>query len=123
MEKTIKQTLDGMLLRREYSVAEIRFKLLNAGYIEASVNAIVTDYLERGFISNDRYVEEKVRSLIRRGYGPSYAAQLLSRQNVPFDPRDYDWKEAYQIAKRKAGSREGLKLKQYLYRRGFTYGT
>jgi SOS response regulatory protein OraA/RecX len=122
MEKTIKQTLDGMLLRREYSVAEIQFKLLRAGYIEASVSAIIADYLERGFISNERYVEEKVRSLVRKGYGPNYVSQVLSRQQLPFSAKDYDWKEAYQVAKRKAGSREGLKLKQYLYRRGFTYG-
>ena len=122
MEKTIKQTLDGMLLRREQSVAEIQFKLLKAGYIEASVNAIMADYLERGFISNERYVEQKVRSLVRKGYGPSHVSQVLSRQNLPFSAKDHDWKEAYQVAKRKAGSREGLKLKQYLYRRGFTYG-
>lgn len=122
MEKTIKQTLDGMLQRREYSVAEIRLKLLGAGYIPASVNAIITDYVDKGFISNERYVEEKVRSLMRRGYGPAYVAQVLAQKQVSINLKDLDWKEAYQVAKRKAGAREGLKLKQYLYRRGFTYG-
>ena len=122
MEKTIKQTLDGMLLRREHSVAEIRFKLLKAGYIQASVNAIIADYVDRGFISNERYVEEKVQSLIRRGYGPGYVTAILAKQQLSFNHGDFDWKEAYQVAKRKAGNREGLKLKQYLFRRGFTYG-
>ncbi|MEC7030042.1 MAG: regulatory protein RecX [Pseudomonadota bacterium] len=122
MEKTIKQTLDGMLQRREYSVAEIRLKLLGAGYIPASVNAIISDYVDKGFISNERYVEEKVRSLMRRGYGPAYVAQVLAQKQVSINLKDLDWKEAYQVAKRKAGTREGLKLKQYLYRRGFTYG-
>ena len=122
MEKTIKQTLDGMLQRREYSVAEIRLKLLGAGYIPASVNAIISDYVDKGFISNERYVEEKVRSLMRRGYGPAYVAQVLAQKQVSINLKDLDWKEAYQVAKRKAGAREGLKLKQYLYRRGFTYG-
>ena len=122
MQKTIKQTLDAMLARREYSVSEVILKLKMAGFMEASIKAIVDDYQSRGLISNERYIEEKVFSLMRRGYGPIYVSRLLSGQQLSINTNDYCWQEALSIAKRKAGHRVGIKLKQYLFRRGFNHG-
>ena len=119
MEKTIKQRLDELLARREYSSSEVRFKLQQAGYVDTSIAAIIDDYVERDFISNTRYRDEKVAALMRKGYGPVYAMQILKQHGISFNPQDYDWSEAYQVARRKAGNKEGMKLKQYLYRRGF----
>ena len=121
-QRTIKQALDAMLERREYSVFEIQRKLAQAGFIQASIDAIIRDYEDRGFISNARYVEERVLSLMRKGYGPFYIKMLLAKQQLSFSPSDYQWREAYQIARRKAGNREGIKLQQYMFRRGFKVG-
>lgn len=121
-KKTIKQVLDDMISRREYSVLQARTKLLKMGFIEQSVNNILSDYTQKGFLSDKRYAEERAWSLMRRGYGPLYVTQKLKLEGVAFQKEDYDWKEAYQVAKRKAGLREGLKLRQYLYRRGFVNG-
>lgn len=121
MQKTIKQTLDAMLARREYSSHEVVAKLRMAGYIDASIFAIIEDYQQKGLLSNDRYTEEKVYSLIRKGYGPNYVSRLLSQQGLSFNISDYCWNEAKLIARRKAGSREGVKLKQYMFRRGFSH--
>lgn len=122
MSKTIKQTLDDMLLRREYSESEAKLKLIQKGFISESVDAIVSHYIELGFISNNRYAEERVFSLIRKGYGPNYVRQVLKQHGLSMPKQDFSWHEALSIAKRKAGKRTGLKLRDYLYRRGFVYG-
>lgn len=121
LKKSIKQVLDDMLARREYSVAEAKRVLLSKGFLDASIENIVAVYTERGFISNERYREEKIFSLMRKGYGPIYVKHQLALRGVSFQKDGYNWSEAYQVAKRKAGKREGLALKQYLYRRGFTH--
>ena len=122
MERTIKQVLDAMLERREYSVYEVRFKLGRLGFIDASIDAIIEDYVTKGYLSDERYAEEKVLSLMRRGYGPFYVKGILSQMNLSLNAKDFDWQEAYRIAIRKAGNREGVKLRQYLFRRGFRLG-
>lgn len=122
MNKTIKQVLDDMLSRREYSRSEVAYKLRQKGFVEESVDNIVSHYVEIGYISDERYTEQKVRSLMMRGYGPGYIRQILKQAQLTFHQRDFDWREAYAIACRKAGSREGLKLRDYLYRRGFIQG-
>ena len=122
MERTIKQVLDGMLERREHSVYEVRSKLGRLGFINASIDAIIEDYVTKGYLSNERYTEEKVLSLMRRGYGPFYVKSVLSQMNLNLNTKDFDWQEAYSVAVRKAGNREGVKLRQYLFRRGFMLG-
>lgn len=122
MERTIKQVLDGMLERREHSVYEVRTKLGRLGFIDASIDAIIEDYVTKGYLSNERYIEEKVLSLMRRGYGPFYVKGVLSQMNLNLNTKDFDWREAYSVAVRKAGNREGVKLRQYLFRRGFRLG-
>lgn len=120
MSKTIKQVLDDMLARREYSLLQVRRKLLAKGFLEQSVNNIVAEYESRGYLSNERYGEQRAYALIRNGYGPYYVRQKLKQEGVELKGQ-FDWKEAYQVAKRKAGNREGQALKQYLFRRGFGY--
>lgn len=119
MKKTIKQVLDGMLARREYSALQVKQKLSSLGFLEDSIDNIIEVYTERGYLSNQRYQAERVLSLMNRGYGPFYAKQKLRQEGVEIHSEDFCWKNAYQIALRKAGEKKGLALKQYLYRRGF----
>ena len=122
MSKTVKQVLDDMLSRREHSAYEVKIKLMQKGFIRESVDAIVSHYLELGLISDTRYAEERVYSLIRKGYGPHYVRQVLKQHNLQMPHIEFRWSEGLEIAKRKAGSRTGLKLRDYLFRRGFLYG-
>lgn len=121
MKKTIKQVLDGMITRREYSILQAKRKLLSMGFIQESIDNILDDYEKKGYLSNQRYQEERVLSLMRRGYGPFYVKQKLQQEGVTMDSRNLDWTEAYRVAIRKAGKREGHLLRKYLYRRGFNY--
>lgn len=121
MSRTIKQVLDGMVARREYSVLQAKQKLLGMGFVERSVDDIVAHYVELGYLSDQRYLQERVYSLMRRGYGPFYVKQKLRLEGVNMDTRGFDWKEAFKVAKRKAGKREGHLLRQYLFRRGFNH--
>lgn len=109
-----------MLARREYSLQQARRKLLGMGFIEQSVNNILLEYESRGYLSDQRYREERIYALMRKGYGPYYVKQKLQQEGVEMKGQ-FDWKEAYQIAKRKAGNKQGPALRQYLFRRGFGY--
>lgn len=121
MKKTIKQVLDGMITRREYSILQAKRKLLSMGFIRESVDNILDDYERKGYLSNQRYLDERVQSLMRRGYGPFYVKQKLQQEGVSMGSRVFDWTDAYKVAIRKAGKRKGPLLRQYLYRRGFNY--
>ena len=122
MNKTIKQVLDDMLARREYSQFEATSKLRQKGFVAESIDNIIAHYVELGYISDARYVEQKVRSLMLRGYGPGYVRQVLKQGRLSFCADHYDWQDAYQVAQRKAGNKTGLKRRDYLYRRGFIQG-
>ncbi|MDC3180963.1 recombination regulator RecX [Gammaproteobacteria bacterium] len=121
MSQTLKQLLVEMLARREYAVSEAKKKLLLKGYSQDETDQVLAQFIQQGLICDQRYIEAKVGSLQIRGYGPMYVKIFLSQMGLDFNPRDYDWSDAYQVAARKAGGREGVRRKQYLYRRGFTH--
>ena len=121
MNNELHQVLSQMLSRREYAVNEARSKLLQKGYQQDDVEAAIAMYVYHDWLSDERYVSAKVASLQSRGYGPIYVKMLLGQMGLDIEPQDYCWQDAYAVAKRKAGGKEGLKLKQYLYRRGFTH--
>jgi SOS response regulatory protein OraA/RecX len=120
MSLEVEQALLSMLSRREYAVNEARQKLHQKGYSTDDIEPVMQDYVARRLICDERFKIAKVGSLQARGYGPNYIKMLLAQMGLSFYQDDFDWCQAYQIALRKAGRKERIKLKQYLYRRGFT---
>ena len=120
MKIAIRQALNKMLASREYNQCEAKQVLQSKGYAEEDVEAVLSEYIQKGWLSNQRYIEQKVCSLMARGYGPGYVKQVLQQSKLEACLSDFSWREAYLVARRKAGKKEGMALKRYLYRRGFT---
>ena len=108
-----------MLAQREYSQQEAIQKLMHQGYVRGDIDDVIDEYVQKGWLSNARFIDQKVSSLMARGYGTSYVQQVLRQQGVEIQASEYQWQEAYHVALRKAGKKEGFALKRYLYRRGF----
>lgn len=117
----IEQSLVRMLERREYAEKEAQRKLVSKGHDATLVSEVIAEYVARGWLSDERFTLRKVESLQSRGYGPLYVKSMLAQYGLNVDLKAYDWQVAYAVAKRKAGSKQGMALRQYLYRRGFSY--
>ena len=117
---TLETILNEMLQKREYSVKQAHELLTKKGYPSSVVDQLLARYIKCGWLSDDRYIKITVQRLMERGYGPYYVQQVLRQRQLEIEVKDFDWDEAYRVAARKAGNRQGIKLKQYLYRRGFT---
>jgi len=96
-ESVTKRAMD-LLARREHSVYELRRKLDTRGLDPGLVDAAVTDLVDRGLVSDERYTETMVRSRRARGHGPLRIRADLKRNGVDgsvidrwLDPDDPDW--------------------------------
>jgi len=71
-----------LLARREHSRAELRRKLaLQAGEGGVDLEALLDDFTSRGWLSEERFVEQAVRAKARR-YGPLKIAQHLREKGI-----------------------------------------
>jgi regulatory protein len=70
-----------LLARREHSRAELRRKL--APHVEEGVDleALLDDFAKRGWLSEERFVEQTVRAKARK-YGPLKIAQHLREKGI-----------------------------------------
>ena len=115
MHKIINQ----MIVRREHSTYELRSCLRMKGYHSEEIDALLSGYEEKGYVCNKRYAQEKIRGLMARGYGPIYVRQLLKQHHIEIDASEHDWADSYRVAIRRAQGKSGVKLKAFLFRRGF----
>ena len=69
-EKDYRQVALGLLARREHAARELIIKLVGRGMPESEAEGLVNELVRRGLQSETRFVEEFVRSRIRRGAGP-----------------------------------------------------
>lgn len=71
-----------LLMRREHSERELRFKLQQRDY-EAAVNDVVlAQLIDEGYLSNARFAEVFVRSRHERGAGPLKIRAELRKRGV-----------------------------------------
>lgn len=71
-----------LLARREHSRAELRRKLAQqAGEEGIDLEALLDDFTRRGWLSEERFVEQAVRAKARR-YGPLKIAQHLRGKGI-----------------------------------------
>ena len=119
-----------LLVRREHSRAELARKLLPHAESEAAVNAVVDLLQSKKQLSDERFAEERARSLSRK-YGAAMIRQDLKERGVAEEivervSADGDLERARAILSRKyrqpATAREELaKRARFLQSRGFSY--
>jgi regulatory protein len=119
-----------LLVRREHSRAELVRKLLPHAESEAALNAVVDLLQSKKQLSDERFAEERARSLSRK-YGAAMIRQDLKERGVADEivervSPDGDLERARAILSRKyrqpATTREELaKRARFLQSRGFSY--
>lgn len=124
-----------MLGQREHSCAEIRQKLKRKfSALEISrIDGLIEEFVERGWLSDQRFAEVLVRSRANRGYGPYYIRRELATKGIDdtqaegaLETAEADWCEiaAGLIGRRfpEAGCDLQVweKAARFLQRRGFS---
>ncbi len=116
----LKQSAYGLLAKRDYSVAELTAKLkvqwqkivLKKGTAEReedapddSVNAVISECLERGYLDDARFAAQFVRSRVGRGHGPNRIRQDMRNKQLgslvidgALFEAEVDWSEEAQKA-------------------------
>lgn len=92
-----------MLGQREHSCAEIRQKLRRKfSALEVScIESLIEEFVERGWLSDQRFAEVLVRSRANRGYGPYYIRRELATKGIDdtqaesaLESAEIDWYES-----------------------------
>ncbi len=81
-KKDYRQVALGLLARREHAARELIIKLVGRGMPESEAEGLVNELARRGLQSETRFVEEFVRSRIRRGAGPVKICVELRERGV-----------------------------------------
>lgn len=123
----------GLLARREHSAQELRQKLQKKGLSKDDVAVAVLACQERGYQSDMRFCEQFCRLRIQQGYGPIRIEQELKARGIAaplieltVHGHTIDWDNiVLQLIQKKTKGKllsnlqERLKIKRYLYYRGF----
>ena len=117
-----------LLARREYSQKELIQRLMRQ-YPESEVIEVVSECIKRGFLSDERFVESRIRHRIQQGYGPLWIEQDLRQDGIDSDlievhlPTDEDFwvEQAFQLIQRKFANKDtnSPKFQRYMYQKGY----
>lgn len=132
-EQTARRLALGMLARREHSVAELSRKLAQRGLDDDVIEATVATLQAERFLSEERFVEQIVRSRIERGDGPMKIRAELAQRGIAaaeaereLESQDPDWAELAETQRRKrfgagipAEFAERARQARFLQQRGF----
>lgn len=118
------------LTRREYSEQELRQRLAKIHPFD-DIEAAITICKTQGLLSNERFVESRIRHRIEQAYGPRFIAQDLVSQGIEADliaaylsDDDEFWiEQAVRLLSKKhrdLSCDKKIKTQRYLYQRGFS---
>lgn len=120
---------------REYGHMELRDKLLKKDFDENQVNDVLQQLIDKGLLSEQRYVDSYIHSYAVRGVGPIKIRMQLSQKHVAdkdiqagFERSEEDWQaHLLQVWRKKYGgkhpvdAREHQRQTRFLMHRGFTH--
>lgn len=128
--KTGRQRLMRLLARRDYSVHEATTKLELDGYDQATIRAVIGEFVGQRLLSDARFADVFVRSKVLAGWGVGRIERELKRRGIDVGaiegwPDDYleqdESERALELARRKQvrPPNEFAKLVRFLVNRGF----
>jgi regulatory protein len=83
------------LARREYSAAELRWKLAAKGFPDTVITQVLSDLAQKGFQSDSRFAENYARSRAEKGYGAYRIQQELKQRGIENEEQsvvgEWDW--------------------------------
>ena len=129
MNKIMQHAL-RFLTRREYSEQELRQRLSKI-YALDEVDGVIACCKTQGLLSNERFVESRIRHRIAQAYGPRFIEQDLSLHGIEADSINaqliYDDDFWIEQASRLLAKKyrvltvdQKIKAQRYLYQRGFS---
>lgn len=130
--KAYQQAL-AILAGRDHACAELESKLRNKGHEIGPAKTAVYQLAQQGWVSDERFCEQFVRSRFEQGYGPLRIAHELEHKgvneqiiNTVMEPYKDHWLEAGRQAYSKRfgdsapkGLKQHARYRRYLYQRGF----
>lgn len=122
-----------LLARREHSCVELESKLSTKGFNQEQIASAMEQLHKHGLQSDERYLEDFVRSRVLRGSGPLKIAHELRTRGIDastlqnyLEIQDIDWlqvaKETYQKKYRsneEIDAREKAKRVRFMQSKGF----
>lgn len=127
----------AMLARREHGAFELAQKLLQKGYVQDEINAVIAECQRLGLQNDERFATTLCSARIRQGYGPRRIRQDLQQVKIDSalieqtlnDERDNwmmyarkVWEKKYKLQK-DTSFKALQKQKQFLLYRGFSSNT
>jgi len=125
---TCRESAERLLSYREHSPKELRIKLMARGFSHQEITSCIEELQDLDILSEQRYLQVKLQSLIQKNYGPRHIQMVFEQQKIPVSSQQIE--DAYtelgsspaqQILNWVGGRRklEGDKLKAKLWSRGF----
>ena len=71
-----------LLSRRDFCSGELRETLVAQGFEPATVQGVVDEFIERGYLNDERYTEQYVTQHAERGQGPLRIERELVQRGV-----------------------------------------
>ncbi|MBU2754285.1 regulatory protein RecX [Acidithiobacillus sp. CV18-2] len=126
-EAAIEAAALRLLARREYARAELRSRLVRqSGFAAEAVDAVLTSLEGRGYLSDARYREARMRSRAARGQGPVRVAQDWRASGAGDDRvllAEVDWlARARQVLQKRFGEQAPGDAKEWARRARFLQG-
>ena len=116
----------------ERSEAEIRKRLKQRQVPQNVINEVVDKLFENNYLSDERAAEAMIRSLIRKGYGPSYIRKKMYEKGLKAEETLFENVDFHEICRQafdkymaRRNESNTMKKRQlalnFLTRRGFSY--
>ena len=132
-QRDVEQHGIRLLADREHSRLEMRRKLLARDYDPAVVEEALQSLEKQGLLSDERFTEQYINVLKRKGFGPLRMRALLRERGINdtmihewVDNREDEWRHLMvQAARRKFGDSKGedfsqkSKIARFLEYRGY----
>ena len=81
-EVSLRERAMNFLAKREHSRQELRIKLSRYGVDEADIELTLSELSQDNLQSDERFVDDYIRSKQRSGYGAHYIRQQLNQRGI-----------------------------------------
>ncbi len=122
-----------MLARREHSLRELTQKLTLKGFERSDVEELLTEFVELGWQSDQRFAESYSRSRLNKGFGPVRIQYELKERGIGFSiesafEQQPDWQTLLsELHSKKYGAQAPADMKErakrirFFQHKGFTH--